>query len=156
MLKTQYPTIKLLDDAGRVVDARHPKTAPDHIVVQGTLSSGAVASLSYRTAATSVDGVGVRWIITGTEGEIEVITPEIAWQMGPPGTAIKVRSGKDGEVENVEFGSAGVAEKVGFPGKNTALTYEAFATGETGKFATFESALKTHRLLDAILTGSEK
>ena len=138
------------DSTGEVEDPTYPKTAPDHILVQGTLSSGAVASISYRTVTKAIDGAGVRWLITGTKGEIEIITPEYAWQMGPPGTTIKVCNANDGHVETVGFEGIGAANKVAFPGKNTAFAYAAFAEGDTKKYPTFEDSLKTHRLLDAI------
>ena len=151
VLKTQYPTIKLLDDAtGEVIDPKYVKTAPDHILIQGILSSGAIASISYRTVTKAVDAIGVRWLITGTKGELEITTPEVAWQMGPPGATIKICNADDGSVEAVEFGGSGEASKVAFPGKNTAFSYEAFAKGDTGKYATFEDSLKTHHLLDSI------
>lgn len=154
VLKTQYPTIKLLDDAGDVVDNKHPKSAPDHILVHGTLSSGAVVSLNYRSVNSAIDGKGVRWLITGTKGEIEITTPEMPWQMGPPGTTLKIRSGKDGDVEDFDFRTTGAASPMGFPAANTAAMYDAFAKGEVEKYATFESALATHRLLDVVISNS--
>ena len=55
---------------------KHPKTAPDHILVQGELANGALASISFRKARKPVDALGLRWLITGTKGELEVTFPE--------------------------------------------------------------------------------
>ncbi|EHK47069.1 hypothetical protein TRIATDRAFT_177332, partial [Trichoderma atroviride IMI 206040] len=68
---TQYPTVKLLDHStGKIVNPSFPRKAPDHMFVQGVLNSGALASVNYRRT-TDIVGKTTRWIITGTEGEIE-------------------------------------------------------------------------------------
>lgn len=57
------------------------RTSPDEIFVQGKLESGAVAAINFRRIPfgnKTVDNVGVRWVITGTEGEIELTTQEIS------------------------------------------------------------------------------
>jgi hypothetical protein len=63
----------LCDPDGNVVEKAHPKTTPDQIFIQGTLESGAVVSINYRDVPSgkTVHELGIRWIITGTEGEIE-------------------------------------------------------------------------------------
>jgi predicted dehydrogenase len=155
IVKAQYPTIKLVDSTGNVVDENHPKTAPDHILVQGTLVSDALASISFRTVSTTSDGVSVSWLISGTEGELEVIMPESMWQVGHPRTTFKVNRGTGG-VEDVDLGVAkGVDPDVPFIGKNTARLYEAFAKKEKEKYADFEDGLATHQALDRILQASK-
>jgi hypothetical protein len=53
-----------------------PKTTSDTAFLQGKLASGAVASINFRHAfGDAVDNVRLRWLITGTEGEIEVTDP---------------------------------------------------------------------------------
>jgi hypothetical protein len=71
----------------------HTKTAPDHVLVQGILESGALASISFRTVASTVDNVGIRWLISGAEGEIEVTTPQMSWQIRSPGWNLKIKNG---------------------------------------------------------------
>jgi hypothetical protein len=139
-----------------VVTANHPKTSPDHILVQGTLASGATASIAYYTAPTpTVDSKGIQWTITGTEGQIQVVTHEGQWQMfEAPAISLKVRSGK-GEVEELDLvgGDGSVVESMGEKGRNTARLYEAFVSHDDGhrdRFPDFEDALKTHELLDWI------
>ena len=135
---------------GEVVDPAFPKTCPDHTLIQGVLESGAVASITFRKAKKPVDGLGLRWLITGTEGEIEVTLPEDHLQMGPEGRELRLRV-KDGEVQKVEFNSTESDHvlKVPYPGTNSARIYEQFAEG-TGDLADFEAALKTHKLLERI------
>lgn len=131
-----------------------PKNTPDQVLIQGTLISGAVASLNYRTApAGSVGGVGVHWIITGTEGEIDVKTQELMWQVDFGGSVLKLKT-KDG-LEDVDFS---VKEEewisgLSIPAHNTARSWEAFAKGDQGRFVDFEGALEEQKLLDAIRVG---
>ena len=118
------------------------------------LSSGTVPSISYRTVEVSVDGVGLRWLISGTEGEIELTTPETPLQMGMPGATLKMR--RNGRhAGNVDFGGDRAFLEILAPGKNVALTYEAFANGDTESYANFESAVGIHRLLDRIVASAQ-
>jgi predicted dehydrogenase len=158
MLKTEYKTIDIIDTVTYdVTTPNHPKTSPDHVLVQGTLTSGAVASMAYYTApGPKIDSVGIHWIITGSEGQIEIITPEGQWQLGASGTRLKVVVGK-GEVEVVDLdGNDGeVVKSMVEIGKNTARVYEAFVSGvkeDKDRFADFRDAVETHKLLDWIRT----
>lgn len=153
ILKTQTPTIALRStDTGKVTSSSHPKTAPDHILVQGELTSGALASVAFRKTKKPADGLGLRWLITGTDGEIEVTIPESHLQMGAENRAIRVRTGSDEVAKNVAFDNPKEPEyitKVSVQATNTARLYESFAQGD-GLYATFDSALETHKLLDTI------
>lgn len=157
LLKIEESSTALVDTEGVIVEKNYPKNTPDEIFVQGTLHSGAIVSTNFRHIPTgkSVTGTGIRWIITGTKGEIEITTREISWQMGFPGTSLKIRIGS-GEAEEVDFKDANeppYVSGVGLPGINTARAYEAFANGESDKYPNFEQGLATHKLLDAIRTG---
>ncbi|KAH6896825.1 hypothetical protein B0T10DRAFT_583489 [Thelonectria olida] len=157
VLKTQQLTVPTFSiKTGKQVESAHPRTAPDHVFVQGELSSGAVASLSFRKAKKPVDGLGLRWLITGTEGEIEITFPEDHLQMGHAGRSIRFRSGKDDEVKVIKFGEEEPAYvgSVPYPGTNTARLYEAFVK-DNGQFPDFGAALKTHELLDRIAKDSK-
>ncbi|KAF2107689.1 hypothetical protein BDV96DRAFT_453613, partial [Lophiotrema nucula] len=48
------------------------RTSPDEILIHGKLTSGALTSLHIRSGSTDADGNNLRWLITGTEGVIEV------------------------------------------------------------------------------------
>jgi predicted dehydrogenase len=155
ILKTQYPTTNIVNDEGKVVYANHPKSAPDHIFVQGVLEGGAVASLSFRSVPSAVDRTGFRWLISGTKGEIEVTAPELGWQLRSSKAALKVRVGKGEEIQTVDLSTDPTSTTVPFPGSNTAGLYDAFAKGDGSKYATFEDAVKTHHLLDRIVQSSK-
>lgn len=81
ILEVEASTVTLVDASGNIVEEKHPKTTPDEVFVQGILKSGAVVSTNYRQipAKTTVTRTGIRWIITGTQGEIELTTPELQW-----------------------------------------------------------------------------
>lgn len=133
----------------------YPKTAPEHVFLQGTLENDAIASITFRKAKSAADEVGFRWYITGSEGEIVITTEEGSWQMGDPNKrSIKLKIGKN-DAEEVDFttGENSPASKVAFPATNTARQYEDFANG-SDEVVTFESALRTHRLLDRIVKSA--
>ena len=159
IVKTVNQTIPLAGNNGKVLDLNYPKTSPDHILVQGILESGALASLTFRSPIPrTVDGTGWRWIITGSAGEIEITGPEASWQYGSAGTQLKYRIGgedtiaRDYPLPLDEIGPQ--INMVAFPGVNTAHLYETFAKGDKDRYATFEDALRTQRLLDRILVAA--
>jgi hypothetical protein len=156
VLKTEYKTSAIVNiKTGQVETPDYPKSSPDHIFVQGTLSSGALASISYFAAPTpTIDPVGVRWIISGSKGQIEVVTPPGQWQMDAPGTTLKVKVGEE-QVQVLTFEKNDAEKLKDIPNiaKNTARLYDAFASSsKKGKetVPTFEEAVKTHELLDWI------
>ncbi|KAK3381157.1 putative oxidoreductase [Podospora didyma] len=161
-LQVQWPSVAVLDmSTGEVVNPAHPRTAPDHTMVQGRLKSGAVASISYRHNKVSVDEHNIRWIISGTQGEIEVTSPaSTQWQIGDLASKLRVRYGKESEIEEVDYlaelatDHEDVTELNSFA-LNIGLVYEAFRKGNTARYATFEDSLKTHRLLNRIVEASD-
>lgn len=138
---------------GEVIDPAHPKTSPDHILVQGILKSGAAASIVFRRVSSAIDDEGIRWLITGSEGEIEIIIPGIGThaQMANPGRTLRLRSG-GGKTQNVSFDQSEPEYISSVPhiGSNTARLYKGFAEN-AGGYADFESALKTYELLERIV-----
>lgn len=142
-------------DMTTVVNPAYPKTAPDHVLVQGQLqNTGAPASISFRTTKSKED-IGIRWIISGSKGEIEITSGRGQWQIDSADKKLRVRL-NDGEVRDVEVTTAdlGVAAGISDKAVNTALILDAFAKGETAGFADFAAALKNHKLLDQILNQS--
>lgn len=164
LFQTNYKHYDILNTKGEVVEKNHLKTSPDTILVQGTLSSGAAASVTFcTTAGPTIDGVGFRWLITGTDGEIEVTAPEAQWQMakiGSPGFSLRARIGKGSEVKTIEIEEgleeAQAVKDLSHPGPNTARIYEAYFNGDEGSYATFENALETQKLLDWIKEVAKK
>ncbi|KAF2964438.1 hypothetical protein GQX73_g9133 [Xylaria multiplex] len=154
IMKSTISSVAILNAKGEVINPAYPKTSADQTLVQGILESGAVASISARKPRSEVDGVSFRWIISGTEGEIEVIIPQSLWQYGEPRRTLKLKIGES-ESQNVDFLSGDEFEsKVPAIVANIARQYRAFAKGDTGAVATFESSLKTHRLLDRIVRAA--
>jgi predicted dehydrogenase len=122
--------------------------------VQGVLENEAVASISLRKAKSASDDTNIRWIITGTEGEIEYIIAESGQYQAGAQPKLRVKYGKSAEAEEVmAVIDETPASKVSPPGTNTARLYEGFAK-EDGQTVTFASALKTHHLLERIATSS--
>lgn len=148
---TQYPKVKLLNTStGEIVKPEYPRKAPDHMFVQGVLNNGAIASVNYRRSPQQI-GKPTRWLISGTEGEIEFTVEGPMLQMGSNPREIRIKTAKD---ENgprvVEWAGSTPAhvESVAFPGQNTAYLFEDFAQG---KAPDFEAALELHKLLDRIV-----
>ncbi|KAK7428422.1 transcription regulator gal80 [Neonectria magnoliae] len=121
------------------------------------LESGAVASLSVRKAKKPTNALGLRRLITGTEGEIEVTIPDDNLQMGHAGCAIRLRTDKEEVAQTIRFDEEEPAHvaAVPIPGANMVRVYEAFAIS-TDVYVDFESFLDTHKLLDDILQASKK
>ncbi len=148
--------VPIVNSNGEFVGPGHRKTSPEQILVQGILKSGAVVSLAFRKPKVSIDGVGFRWLITGTEGEIEAIAPEYHFQMEHPDRKLRIRTSSAEKAEEVHFREDSTsdvtdASETRVKVLNTANIYNAFVNGDESRYATFESALKTHRLLDEIV-----
>lgn len=150
---TQYPTVKLVNaSTGEVVDPSFPRKAPDHMFVHGVLNNGALASVNYRRSPHLL-GKPTQWVISGTEGEIELTIEAPMLQMGSHKRVIRIKTAKDGYESGEiawekEAKTPAHVEDVAFPGQNTAFLFEDFAQG---KAPDFESALRLHKLLDRIV-----
>ncbi|KAH8170489.1 oxidoreductase family, NAD-binding rossmann fold domain-containing protein [Sarocladium implicatum] len=148
--KTQTKTTTLLDGTYQPSKPNHPVTAPDQMFLQGVLKSGAIATINVRTNASPVDGVGFRWIISGTQGEIEVVTKPGFIQAGLTGTIIRLRKSGEETAKEVEWKDAeseAVAKIEGFP-QGIARSYAAFAEGREADYGTIESGLAVHRAME--------
>lgn len=156
ILVNNHPHVPLISmSTGEVVNPSAPKNTPDHIFINGKLQSGAVASVTVRKTTKPVDELGLRWLISGTNGEIEITMEEDHLQQAPPGRKIRLRREKE-EVDVFEFGSVeepGYISSVAQTGINTARVYEDIATGKDG-FADFKQATDLHRLLDKMVKES--
>lgn len=154
ILKAARTKIAIRGGDGEIKVPDYPKNTPDHILVQGVLKdSGAVASICSRDLMHTVDGIGVRWLITGTKGEIEVTTPEGQWQMSDPRRKLRLKIG-DNEAVEVPFANHEDKSYLERLSINVAGVYEAFLKDDQSHYATFDSALRTHVLLDEILKRS--
>lgn len=146
----QQPIVKLISSkTGEVVNPEKRRTSPDHIFVQGTLESGAVVSISTRTPPRPIDG-GLRWLISGIEGEIELATKGRGYQTGSNERTLRLIT-KDGEVKTIDWeqDEPSHIKDVAPPGVNTARLFEAYAL-QKDCYSDFEKAVKLHKLLDRI------
>ncbi|KAL7946807.1 hypothetical protein V8C42DRAFT_343728 [Trichoderma barbatum] len=148
-LKTQDNKTKLVDYEGNVTQENFDITAPDTILLQGVLESGAVASVTMRTCTEPVDNTGFRWIISGTKGELELTCDPGIFHWGLTGLKLKLRE-FGGEAKEIDFnpGESEHVSQVPYSGQNVARVYEAFAKGEEDGYATLDDALKVHRALE--------
>jgi predicted dehydrogenase len=148
-LKTQNSKTNLIDDEGKIVEENYHITAPDTILLQGILESGALTSVIMRTSPEPVDNAGFRWIISGTKGELELTTDPGIFHWGPTGLKLKVKE-FGGEAKEIDLGPAEPehVSQVSYSGQNVARVYEAFAKGDEDGYATLDDALKVHRALE--------
>lgn len=148
--KTQAKTTTLLDSTYQPYKPNYPVTAPDHMLIQGVLKSGAVASINIRTNTAPVDGVGFRWIISGTKGEIEVATKPGFFQGGLPGTVIYLKKRGEDAAQTIEWADSEPTHvaKIEGSAQSIARTYAAFAEGRTADYGTLESGLAVHRAME--------
>jgi predicted dehydrogenase len=156
LLHTRYKAIKMFDGTGNLVEEAHPRTSPDHLVVQGMSTSGAMASISFRSVASPTGNVGFHWVITGTAGEILIESPEWFWAFDQGKASLKIRRGTATEDEVIDFvDTSGLASEIPYPMTNVGRIYDAIAGGSFDRVATFESVLETQKLLDRILKASK-
>lgn len=150
--KTQFLTCAIRGLDGTIKVQEYQKTAPDHIFVQGNTKDNIAASFAFRACkALADDDARVRWIISGTEGEICIETPRF-WQGMHLGGTVRLRTVEDTETKNIDLKNyqIGGFEFVPEIAANVASLYDAIAKENGQKYATFEEAAKTHRLLERI------
>ncbi|UKZ96385.1 uncharacterized protein TrAFT101_011176 [Trichoderma asperellum] len=147
--KTQNNKTKIVDDKGNTVQEIYDITAPDTMLFQGVLESGALASVTMRTSTDTVDNTGFRWIISGTKGELALTSEPGIFHWGPTGLKLKLRE-FGGEAKEIDFnaGEGELLKQVSYSGQNVARVYEAFAKGKEDGYATLDDALKVHRALE--------
>lgn len=156
IFKTNTQTVKVVNDAGEVVDPALRQTAPDHIFVQGVTDKGVLSSLTFRSVkSASSEGAGLRWVIEGTEGELVVTGLEMGLSMQSD-LSVRLSVG-DEPARDVSLDDVRPARHQDLPppAQNVAAMWEAFAAGDTTKYATFESAASSHRLLERVRASAE-
>lgn len=157
LLDIQHPTVKTIDSSsGAVVNPARKKTAPDHFFVQGKLETGAIANVAFRKVNKTVDGKGLKWLISGTKGEIELSMDGPMLQMDLEKKHLRLVIGREGKVQDIDYDDPQEPKcirNVAPPGTNTARLFEDFAN-KTTAVASFEEAFKVHKLLDKIAEAS--
>lgn len=129
------------------------------MLLQGVLESGAAFSFTLRSARTTVCDIGSRWIIAGTDGEIEVITAPTLIQFGDLQPKIKLRKWNQEQIEinSEDFGSKEEEwlKKLPSPTANIARAYDYFAKGDETGYINLGEGAKIHELLDRIHETAE-
>ncbi|RFU81063.1 oxidoreductase family [Trichoderma arundinaceum] len=153
ILDIQHNNVKLIDFAtGEVTDPARKRTAPDHMLLNGKLESGAVASIAFRKVTKTVDGKGLRWLISGTKGELEITIDGPNFQMDVAEKQLRLVQASDGQTQDIDFSDPkelGYAKNISPMGVNTSRLLERSLVAPT-EVASFEDALKLHQLLDKI------
>ncbi|KAL6834572.1 NAD(P)-binding protein [Trichoderma camerunense] len=145
LLDIQHPTVKTIDSSsGTVVNPAR------------RLETGAIANVAFRKVDKTVDGKGLKWLISGTKGEIELSMDGPMLQMDLEKKHLRLVIGREGKVQDIDYNDSDEPKhirNVAPPGTNTARIFEGFAN-KTTTVASFEEALKIHKLLDKIAEAS--
>ncbi|KAJ4303375.1 hypothetical protein N0V90_002268 [Kalmusia sp. IMI 367209] len=146
LLAIQHPTVQLTDHTGTPTGTA-PRSSHDHILLNGTLASGALLSYSLRGGPAFDSISDTIWRIYGTKGAIQVVGPDSYLQIADDNFNIKVHEhGKEG-LEEVNFDKDGWSgEECPLFARNVARLYEAFADGKgvDGGVLGWEDAVKRH------------
>ncbi|KAH7309154.1 putative oxidoreductase [Stachybotrys elegans] len=134
-----------------VVEPNFQPTAPDTMLAQGALTNGGAANLSLRASEAAADGVGLRWVISGTEGELVYTGGAGFIQMGMADAKITLRK-FGGEAQEVDFSRKEGEHAAGLDPMSLSLLrlYDAIAAGDVDGYSDIEQSLKTAQLLDEI------
>lgn len=153
LLTTRWPKTNLLHADGTFDKVLDRKTA-DHVMMQGTLSgTGAPVSIAVRAGKVFKGTPGLDWRIFGTKGEIRVTAP-VNLSVGIPGEKIELFDHEKDTVETVETEWPASVKDVPMMAQNPGLLYELFAKGGGEGFVSFEDAVQTHRIIDAMEKSS--
>ncbi|GJE92404.1 Gfo/Idh/MocA family oxidoreductase [Phanerochaete sordida] len=139
-LATLYPEAALVDGAGKPTGATVARTAEDQIAFTGTLASGAVVSFHFRggLAAAKPGRVPFEWLIDGEDGTVRVEGPSSFYHIQHPTSVTVCGEPWAPPVKPVDFTG------------NLAAAWAAIADGEEGAYATFDDAVRVHRVIDAV------
>ncbi|KAJ3751441.1 NAD-binding Rossmann fold oxidoreductase [Lentinula detonsa] len=141
-MKNQVPYSTLLDSDGKPTGETVPNDSPNQICISGTLANGALFTVHLQSSMTEAD---FNWIIHGDKAVLRIIDDSD-------------RTTKRGFFDaspDVYLNGEKVGIDVDIVTRRTGLNWEAFAVGDTSKFADLEHALKMKEVLQAIRKSSE-
>ncbi|KAL3450215.1 hypothetical protein BJX65DRAFT_305669 [Aspergillus insuetus] len=147
-LANQRPHVKIIRADGSVLEESARKTAPDHIMLQGTLTSGAVFSATVRGGSPCKDTPGLVWSIYGERGEIRILGPSAFIELAGTSSIELYDFDKD-VVEQIEY-KKGTFNEFGPLSRNVARVYEAIAAGDKSLLCDFEGAVKRHEFIEEV------
>ncbi|PQE23277.1 hypothetical protein CJF31_00007040 [Rutstroemia sp. NJR-2017a BVV2] len=146
LLDTVWEVIKIVSTDGTIIKEKIEKTSPDHVMIQGTLESGAVLSATVRGGAPFKGSPGLEWNIYGEKGEIRIRGANA--YIGIVGTtSVELHNFDTDEVETIELEKGTFAE-MGPMNRNVARIYEAIAAGDKTILCDFEKAVKRHEFIE--------
>ncbi len=135
------------------------KTTEDQVLIQGTLTTGAVASVHFRAGVKR--GTGLLWIINGTKGDIEITNTLMGnLQLGD----IRIRGATGDEKELVELPVPASYQPQVLPDSpeqgviSLAALYGDLLSdlrNGTNNAPTFSTAVRRHRSLEAVERASQ-
>lgn len=124
------------------------KTTPDHVMIQGTLNSGAVLSATIRGGAPFRGSPGLEWSIYGEKGEIKISGPSAFIEIVGT-TSVQLHDFATDEVVELKLKNGTFAEM--YPiNRNLARVYEAIAAGDKTLLCDFEGAVKRHHFIEEV------
>ncbi|EON69207.1 hypothetical protein W97_08466 [Coniosporium apollinis CBS 100218] len=143
----QRPKVQLIDKGtGKIVET-FTKDAPDQVLVQGHLESGALLSFHLRGGKPFAGEPSILWRVYGEKGEIQVTGSSAMLNIGAPDTTVKIHNFESGDVETLEVGKDDFSS-LPQPAQNIARCYEAFADGEKENIVDFKAAALRHALIE--------
>ncbi|KIW99303.1 uncharacterized protein Z519_00966 [Cladophialophora bantiana CBS 173.52] len=161
LLRNKRPALALTDNAFNVIESSVPNSAPDHVLVHGTLIGDVPFNFQVRGGPQFKDTPAFDWRIYCTRGEIRVSGNEMLWMSGA--IKVQVHDFVTNKVEDVDLGQVleeNVKDDVAYklelkaPADNVARLYEAFAKGKTEKYLDFAQSLKWARFIQEAYTAN--
>ncbi|KAJ3014934.1 transcription regulator gal80 [Thoreauomyces humboldtii] len=149
VLSNQIPNVDLLNPDGTVARSQVPKTSVDHVLVQGTLDSGAVLSVHVRSGPPFKDAPGLEWHIYGSKGEVRVTAASAHVQISGF-QDIFLHDHERNTVEKVEV-RKGLFEEWPSVTRNVARVYERIANGAKDVSCDFEAAVARHEIVEEMM-----
>ena len=151
-LSIQRPQVPIIGSDGTVLETVATDVA-DHIMLQGTLSSGAPLSVTFRRGAPFKGTPGFIWLIHGEKGEISITASGPALQANDDETKIAIH---EFDTEGLEFEDWDRSFKdLPGPARNVAAMYEAFADRERQNYPDFGHAVLRHRHIEEVYRSAE-
>ncbi|CEJ62795.1 Putative NAD-binding Rossmann fold oxidoreductase family protein [Penicillium brasilianum] len=148
LLSNQRPVVRIVKADGSVAKENAKKTTPDHVMIQGSLKSGAVLSAMIRGGAPFKGSPGLEWSIYGEKGEIRITGPNAFIEI--VGTnSIQLHDFATDEIVEIALKKGAFAE-MGPLNRNVACVYEAIAAGDKTIFCDFERAVKRHQFIEEV------
>ncbi|MEG3159411.1 Gfo/Idh/MocA family oxidoreductase [Sphingomonas sp. LB2R24] len=145
VLATRRPSARVNDTGEQI-----PTDAPDQVLVNGMLVSGAPVSIHYRGGMPR-DRNGLLWEINGTHGDVRIIAPFGHVQLAP--LRLEAAIGPDAAFTPIDLSE----QSIGFPenpaAENVARIYARIAADlrdGTRTAPSFDDAVAVHRILAAI------